>query len=173
MSVPPKNILLKNISLKHKPRSILFVCLGNICRSPAAHGVFEHLLKAQGMHNSIEVDSAGTAAYHVGNKADARMRQTAKTRGVDLEALRARAVQASDFEEFDLILAMDEDNLFDLNERCPEHLRYKLALFLEFAEHSNLRSVPDPYYGGQAGFEQVMDLVFDASENLLKQIRSL
>lgn len=160
------------MKLHKKPQSILFVCLGNICRSPAAHGVFLHLLSEQITDSAIKVDSAGTAAYHVGNSPDKRMIQTAKLRGVDLSKLRARAVKQSDFEEFDLILAMDEENFSDLINNCPGEHQHKIKMFLEFYKESDYRSVPDPYYGGQDGFDTVLDLVTQAGENLLKQIKA-
>lgn len=158
--------------LNTKPRSILFVCLGNICRSPAAHGVFNHLLQQTKFAGELKVDSAGTAAYHVGNQPDSRMQETALTRGVDLSDLCARAIAKKDFKNFDLILAMDETNYSDLMQICPKEFSHKIVLFLEFAVKSTLKSVPDPYYGGQAGFEKVMDLVFDANRQLLVQINT-
>ena len=152
------------------PTSILFVCLGNICRSPAAHGVFEHLVNKANLQNQVRVDSAGTAAYHVGNKPDLRMTETANERGVDITYLRARAVNENDFETFDLILAMDEENYSDLMMQCPEHLKHRIDMYLDYATNTHLKSVPDPYYGAQSGFDQVMDLVFDVSHNLIKKI---
>jgi len=151
---------------------ILFVCLGNICRSPTAHGVFELMLSNAGLQQSITVDSAGTGAYHVGNKPDSRMMQAARARAYDLSNLRARAVHANDFDDFDLILAMDEANYRDLMQVCPSHHQNKIKMFLSFAKNSNLTSVPDPYYGGSEGFEHVLDLVEDACIGLLEHIVS-
>lgn len=156
------------ISLKVKPKSVLFVCLGNICRSPTAHAVFENMLQEAGLKNLVLVDSAGTGAYHVGNKPDNRMMKAAKQRGVDLSYLRARAVHESDFEKFDLILAMDELNYDDLIESCPIEYQDNVRLFLSFSDNASLKSVPDPYYGGQKGFEDVLDLVEEACSRLLK-----
>ncbi len=156
------------ISLKVKPKSVLFVCLGNICRSPTAHAVFESMLQEADLKNSVLVDSAGTGAYHEGNKPDARMTKAAKQRGVDLSFLRARAVQQNDFEKFDLILAMDKANYEDLIEICPIEYQDKVKMFLSFSNKISLHSVPDPYYGGSKGFEDVLDLVEEACSGLLK-----
>jgi protein-tyrosine phosphatase len=150
---------------------VLFVCMGNICRSPTAHGVFEHKANASGLAHAIEIDSAGTHAYHIGEPPDRRARQTAQRRGIRLEHLRARRVEISDFEYFDYILAMDEDNLSILQSLCPSHHQDKVRLFLEFATQRNETEVPDPYYGGDGGFDFVFDLVDDASEGLLEDIR--
>lgn len=159
--------------LSQKPENILFVCLGNICRSPAAHGVFELKLLSSGMSRVVKVDSAGTGAYHVGDKPDSRMIQAANKRGVDLSYIRARAVEQPDFERFDLILAMDESNLKDLKLNCPDEHQHKIKLFLEFSKTSNLKSVPDPYFGGASGFENVLDIVERGCETLLNEIKSL
>jgi protein-tyrosine phosphatase len=150
--------------------SILFVCMGNICRSPTAEGVFRHHVELAGMAESIDVDSAGTHAYHVGEPADRRARAAAERRGISLEGIAARRVDPRDFERFDHILAMDEDNLARLHSESPDEHRHKLRLFLDFAD-SDQREVPDPYYGGDAGFERVLDLVEDASLKLLESLR--
>jgi len=153
------------------PIRILFVCLGNICRSPTAHGVFEHKLKARGLAQVFEVDSAGTAAYHVGKGPDPRTQAAARRRGYDLEHLRARAVADDDFERYDYILAMDDANLRDLRVRCPKGYQGHLGLFLEFSEASRTREVPDPYYtSGEAGFDEVLDLVEAASDGLIRHL---
>ncbi|WP_286238423.1 low molecular weight protein-tyrosine-phosphatase [Neptuniibacter halophilus] len=149
---------------------VLFVCLGNICRSPTAHGVFQAMVKAQGLDSVIGVDSAGTAAYHVGNPPDSRSAQVAARRGYDLSPLRARQAIEEDFSRFDYILAMDAENLRNLQALQPAGYQGHLGLFLDFASASE-REVPDPYYGGDAGFEHVLDLVEAASEGLLAQIR--
>jgi protein-tyrosine phosphatase len=150
--------------------SILFVCMGNICRSPTAEGVFRYHAEQAGLIERLHIDSAGTHAYHVGEPADHRARAAAERRGISLEGIFARRVSTDDYERFDYILAMDEDNLARLRRNSPEeHLR-KLRLFLEFSE-THEREVPDPYYGGAAGFEYVLDLVEDASRGLLETLR--
>ena len=150
---------------------ILFVCLGNICRSPTAEGVLRALAAREPPELVIEVDSAGTASYHLGQPPDPRTCAAAARRGYQLAALRARAVESADFERFDLILAMDEENLAVLRRRAPAHARERLRLFLEFAPESATREVPDPYYGGPNGFEEVLDLVEEASRGLLTYLR--
>jgi len=150
---------------------ILFVCMGNICRSPTAHGVFQRLVEQSGMHREIEIDSAGTHAFHVGNPPDPRAQAAAMRRGIDMSRQRARRVEAGDFERFDYILAMDQENLASLREACPPQYAHKLTLFLEYAPDLTLRDVPDPYYGGATGFERVLDLVEIASEGLLLHLR--
>lgn len=146
---------------------VLFVCLGNICRSPTAHGIFEALVKARGLSDRIVVDSAGTASWHTGNPPDSRSMAFARKRGFELKHLRARQAIVEDFDEFDVILAMDNSNLQDLRELCPSHFAGHLGLFLDFAKAVEAE-VPDPYHGGDAGFEHVLDLVEDASEGLLE-----
>lgn len=153
-----------------KKVSVVFVCLGNICRSPTAHGVFRQMVVERGWLDRIEIDSAGTAAYHVGKQADARSRSVAKQRGIDMEDLRARQVDLGDIIQCDYILAMDESNYQDLLDLAlPEH-RHKIRLFLEFAPEFNQTEVPDPYYGGADGFDFVFDLVTAASKGLLQDI---
>ena len=150
---------------------VLFVCMGNICRSPTAHGVFEQAVKVAGLADRIQVESAGTHAYHIGETPDPRSSQVAKRRGIDLAYIRAQKVDSADFEEFDYILAMDRDNYRNLEQACPpEHLP-KVQLFLEYAPHLNEIEVPDPYYGGAHGFERVLDMVEAASEGLLNHIQ--
>jgi protein-tyrosine phosphatase len=150
---------------------ILFVCLGNICRSPTAEGVLRTLAAREVPELPLEVDSAGTAGYHVGEPPDPRMSEAAARRGYDLRALRARVVESGDFERFDLILAMDEDNLRALRRRAPAHAHERLRLFLEFAPEAGSAEVPDPYYGGAKGFEEVLDLVESAARGLLAHLR--
>ena len=149
---------------------ILFVCLGNICRSPTAEGVFRHRARQAGF-TSLQVDSAGTAGWHIGKAPDPRTVAAAKRRGYDLSALRARQVRATDFDNFDLILAMDKQNLAELKSMAPRGARTSLGLFLDHAESSAFREVPDPYYGGDAGFEQVLDLIEQASDGLIARLR--
>jgi protein-tyrosine phosphatase len=150
---------------------ILFVCLGNICRSPTAEAVLRELAAREAPELTLEVDSAGTAAYHVGQPPDPRTRAAAARRGYDLGALRARAVEPADFERFDLILAMDRDNLKSLLRRAPSHAHERLRLFLEFSPDAAPEDVPDPYYGGPNGFEEVLDLVEAATRGLLSHLR--
>ena len=150
-------------------KSVLFVCMGNICRSPTAEGVFRHHAEQAGVSDRIRIDSAGTHAYHVGEPADRRARAAAERRGISLDGISARRVTTDDFERFDLILAMDEDNRAQLRAEAPDEHRGKVRLFLEFADVSETE-VPDPYYGGAAGFERVLDLVEDASRGLLETL---
>lgn len=142
---------------------VLFVCMGNICRSPTAEGVFNKVIAEQGKFDHFMVDSAGTHAYHVGEMPDTRAQQTARQRGVDLSRIRARKVAPLDFEHFDFILAMDSDNYEILLDVSPSQYHEKIKLFLDFAPEAKERNVPDPYYGGQNGFEHVFDLVEQAS----------
>ncbi len=150
---------------------VLFVCMGNICRSPMAHGYFEHLVRREGLEQHIEVDSAGTHSYHVGSPPDARAQATAKRRGVDLSGQRARRALREDFEQYDYVLAMDRDNYTILAGLCPAGEEGRLHLFLEYAPQLQEREVPDPYYGGPGGFEQVLDMVELAAAGLLDDIR--
>ena len=151
---------------------ILFVCLGNICRSPTAEAVLRALAAREAPELALEVDSAGTAAYHVGEPPDPRTRQAGARRGYDLNALRARIVEPEDFERFDLILAMDRENLRVLKRRAPSSAQSRLHLFLEFSPEAGPEDVPDPYYGGPNGFEQVLDLVEAAARGLLAHLRA-
>ncbi|RTE65726.1 low molecular weight phosphotyrosine protein phosphatase [Amphritea opalescens] len=150
-------------------KRVLFICLGNICRSPTAHGVFRALVERRGLAHLIEIDSAGTAAYHVGNPPDHRAAAAALKRGVDLSDLRARQAVTADFHHYDFIMAMDKENLSELKRICPADYKGHLGLFLELADLSE-REVPDPYYGGPAGFDHVLDLVEVASAALLERI---
>ena len=150
---------------------ILFVCLGNICRSPTAEGVLRTLAAREAPELRLEVDSAGTADFHVGEPPDPRTQAAGLRRGYDLAALRARVIEPADFGHFDLILAMDEDNLRVLRRRAPPHVHERLRLLLEFAPDADSRDVPDPYYGGPNGFEEVLDLVEAATRGLLTHLR--
>ena len=149
---------------------VLFVCMGNICRSPTAEGVFRHVVESAGLSETITIDSAGTHNYHVGAEPDKRSQQAAALRGYDLSQLRGRQVNVQDFHEFDYILAMDADNLANLQRICPDGLSHKVRLFLEHSKRFEQREVPDPYYGGGQGFEHVLDLIEDASAGLLEKI---
>lgn len=156
--------------LKNKV-AVVFVCLGNICRSPTAEGVFRHLVEQEGLSEWIRTDSAGTHAYHIGEQPDRRAQQTAKARGVDLSDLRGRKAVENDFIEFDYILAMDDENYHNLEVICPSGLEDKLSLFLDFSKEYSENQVPDPYYGGDQGFNHVFDLVESASRGLLEDIK--
>jgi protein-tyrosine phosphatase len=149
---------------------VLFVCMGNICRSPTAEGVFKRLVTDAGLDAEIESDSAGTHDYHIGDPPDGRSQAAAGRRGYDLSALRARQVALDDFAAFDYVLAMDATNLTALRRLCPSHYRERVKLFLEFAPEAGRRDVPDPHYGGAQGFEDVLDLVELAAQGLLDHI---
>ena len=153
-----------------QPVKVLFVCMGNICRSPTAHGVFEALVSKHGLQASIHVDSAGTHGYHVGAPPDARAQATARERGIDLSRQRARRFESRDFVDFDYVIGMDRGNLADMLALRPENARARAALMLDFAKHLGEAEVPDPYYG-DAGFERVFDLIDTASRGLLERIR--
>lgn len=150
---------------------ILFVCTGNICRSPTAEGVVRRLLATQS-DLMTEVDSAGTHDYHIGSPPDSRSIAAARRRGIDLSNLRARMVSVEDFEHFDLILAMDEQNLRELQRRARPEQRDRLRLMMDYAPDAGRRIVPDPYYGGPQGFEEVLDLLEQAAEGLLQELRA-
>jgi protein-tyrosine phosphatase len=151
--------------------SVLFVCMGNICRSPTAHAVFRKQVNEAGLAADVRVDSAGTHAYHVGHQPDTRSMKTAAERGVMMQDLRARKVDFSDLIEFDYILAMDADNMAILQQMAPADLKPKIMLFMEFAPQMKRQYVPDPYYGGVQGFEDVFDMVEAASVGLLDFIK--
>lgn len=151
---------------------ILFVCMGNICRSPTAEGVFRHVLATRAPDLRIEIDSAGTHDYHVGDPPDRRSIAAARRRGIDLSTLRARMVAEEDFAQYDLILAMDEENLRELKRRAPPVYRDRIRLMMEFAPEAASRAVPDPYYGGAQGFEEVLDLLEEAANGLLEELLS-
>jgi protein-tyrosine phosphatase len=150
---------------------VLFVCLGNICRSPTAEGAFRALVEAESLQGEIEIDSAGTHAYHVGASPDRRAQAAAAARGYQLGSLRGRQVEREDFERFDYVLAMDRSNLEDLKAMQRPGSTAEVSLFLDFAQNTDESEVPDPYYGGDSGFENVLDLVEDASQGLLATIR--
>ena len=154
-----------------KKIKVLFVCMGNICRSPSAEGVFRDKVSEAGLSDKINIDSAGTHAYHVGNPPDPRSQEAAIKRNFDLSAQRARKVEISDFDEFDYVIAMDMSNEDDLQTICPTELEDKIHLFLNFSNNSSKKEVPDPYYGQGRGFEIVLNLVEDASAGLLTHIR--
>ena len=157
--------------MARKDVNVLFVCMGNICRSPTAEGVFRHIVEKEGLDSWIKTDSAGTHAYHIGEQPDLRAQQTARQRGIDLSDLRGRKAVSEDFDEFDYILAMDNDNYRLLQQLAVDDNATKLKLFLEFSKDYSETEVPDPYYGGDQGFEHVFDLVESASYGLLEDIK--
>lgn len=148
---------------------VLFVCLGNICRSPSAQGVFQELLRKEGWDQRVEVDSAGTTAYHAGQAPDPRAQEAAAARGIDLSAQRARRVTSEDFSRFDYVLAMDSENLHDLQEMHTGEGQCHLGLFLEFSEGQGM-DVPDPYYGGGQGFEVVLDILEEGGQAFFRHL---
>ncbi|MEH2203040.1 MAG: low molecular weight protein-tyrosine-phosphatase [Nostoc sp.] len=155
------------------PYKLLFVCLGNICRSPSAENIMNHLIEQAGLSEHILCDSAGTSSYHVGSPPDKRMSAAAATKlGIKLRG-RARQFEKSDFQDFDLILAMDRENYENIItlDRTKQY-QHKVRLMCEFCSRHTLKEVPDPYYGGQEGFNQVIDLLIDACEGLLTKVKS-
>lgn len=150
-------------------KAVLFVCMGNICRSPSAEGVFRAHAGAAGL--DLHIDSAGTHAYHIGEAPDPRSQQFAARRGIDLSQQRARKLTADDFEKFDLLLAMDKENLARMKAACPLQHLHKLKLMMDYASHSDSEIVPDPYYGGADGFDLVLDYIEDASAGLIRTIQ--
>lgn len=152
--------------------SVLFVCLGNICRSPTAEGTFRHLIESRGLASRFDVDSCGTGAYHTGERADSRARQEASRRGISLDS-RARALVSSDFERFDFILAADLANLRDLKDEAPADYAGEISLLLDYAPGHAGEPIPDPYYGGTDGFRRVFDLVELGCEGLLDHVMAV
>lgn len=153
-----------------KPYAILFCCTGNICRSPTAEGVFARKVSEAGWAGRIVADSAGTHGYHAGEPPDPRAQRAAKARGYDLSGLRARVVERGDFERFDLVLAMDQDNRDFLSRLCPPGSAHKLRMMMDYARRYAQREVPDPYDGTAEEFDAVLDMLDDASEGLLQSI---
>ena len=151
--------------------AVLFVCMGNICRSPMAEGTFAEAVKNEGLNDQFAIDSAGTTGYHAGEAPDPRARETSKKNGIDISKQRSRKVRQSDFEEFDYILAMDEDNMSDLLSHCPQEHQHKITLFLSHAPHLPIDEMPDPYYGHDRGFDMCFSAAVDASEGLLSLIK--
>lgn len=151
--------------------SVLFCCMGNICRSPTAEAVFRAKVEAAGLSQHIQIDSSGTHDYHIGAAPDTRTQQAASKRGYDMSKLRGRQVEVADFTKFDYVLAMDNANMAILHQLCPPSQRDRLGLFLEYASQHQEREVPDPYYGGADGFERVLDMVEDAAQGLLLHIQ--
>jgi len=149
---------------KHR---LLFVCLGNICRSPMAEGVFRHVADGEGVAHLFEIDSAGMGDWHAGQVPDARAQGAALNRGIDISGQSARKVELEDFDAFDLVLAMDASNLAELTELAPHAARHKIRRFLDFAPHMGVEDVPDPYFGGAEGFDHALDLIEAAARGLL------
>lgn len=148
-------------------KSILVVCMGNICRSPTGEAILR--AKAAQLGIDVNLDSAGTIGYHQGNPPDSRAKAAGEKRGYSFKGIRSRKIVSSYFEQFDLILAADRDNLADLVAQCPDHLRDKVQLFLSYSD-SDYDEIPDPYYGGDSGFELVLDLIEEASEKILRTL---
>jgi protein-tyrosine phosphatase len=155
-----------------KPYAVLFCCTGNICRSPTAEGVFMKKVADANLAGRIRADSAGTHGYHTGEAPDPRAQETARAHGYDISGLRARRVERGDFERFDLVLAMDQDNRAFLAGMCPPGARHKLKLMMEYARSYNVPEVPDPYGGRAEDFETVLKMLEDATEGLLETIRT-
>lgn len=151
--------------------SVLFVCLGNICRSPTAEAVFRERVIAAGLEEKIRIDSAGTGDWHIGRAPDPRTREAAARRGYQMDSLRARQVGPQDFYEFDVVLAMDNANLADLQAMQPADVTVTLGRFLDYSSETSVSEVPDPYYGGEDGFDRVLDLIEGGAEGLLDALR--
>ena len=149
---------------------LLFICLGNICRSPMAEGVFRRVAEERGMLHLFEIDSAGMGDWHKGEAPDVRAQKAALGRGVDISGQAARKVELEDFEDFDILLAMDASNIADLYDLAPHAARHKIRRFLEYAPHTDTYDVPDPYYGGAEGFDRALDLIEAAAEGLLADL---
>jgi protein-tyrosine phosphatase len=149
---------------------ILFVCLGNICRSPMAEGVFRQLVEAEGLAQRFEIDSAGLGSWHLGQAPDDRAQAAARTRGIDISGQSARQVRLEDFDRFDLLLVMDRSNLAELKRRAPAEARAKIRPFLDFAPNTGTKDVPDPFYGGTEGFDHALDLIEAAARGLLAEL---
>ncbi|MDQ7091838.1 MAG: low molecular weight protein-tyrosine-phosphatase [Methylococcales bacterium] len=155
-----------------KKINVLFICMGNICRSPTAEGVFSHLIEQQQLSAHFQVNSAGTHAYHIGEQPDLRSQKTAKERGLDLSQQLARKVIYGDFEDYDYLLAMDKSNYTTLMNACPEKFKSKIHYFLDYAPELRCRDVPDPYYGGENGFDNVFDMIEAASKGFLHSLKT-
>lgn len=157
--------------IQDKKINVLFVCMGNICRSPTADAVFKQYIQVADLEDLVYVDSAGTHAYHINEPPDRRSQNAARKRGYSMHELRARSVENKDFAKFHYILAMDKNNLEILKDRCPPQYHYKLDLFMKYSKKWNaLQEIDDPYYGGSYGFERVLDLVEESSEGLLNHL---
>jgi protein-tyrosine phosphatase len=149
---------------------VLFICLGNICRSPMAEGVFRRVVEAEGLADRFEIDSAGLGDWHIGQEPDARAQAAAKSRGIDISGQCARQVALDDFARFDLLLVMDRSNYAELKRRAPANQRGKIQHFLDFAPHAGTKDVPDPFFGGAEGFDHALDLIEAAANGLLASL---
>ncbi|HLE92979.1 MAG TPA: low molecular weight protein-tyrosine-phosphatase [Sulfuricaulis sp.] len=150
---------------------VLFVCLGNICRSPTAEGVFRKLIREGQLEGEFVVDSAGTHAYHIGEQPDERAQSACARRGIDISQMRGRKAVAADIEKFDYVLAMDSENYQDLIEICPSGYENRIRLLMEFAKNRPEKEVPDPYFGGVSGFDRMLDMIEAAAQGLLEEIQ--
>ena len=150
---------------------ILFVCMGNICRSPTAHGLFQSMIRKEQLNEIIEIDSAGTHSWNIGNPPDISSQKTAKKHNVDISELRARPIVKEDYNYYNYIIAMDENNLSNMLIDCEDENRYKLKLLLEYADNTTITEVPDPYGGGMDGFESVYDLIEQGCSGLLRALQ--
>lgn len=170
----PSHMIITNIEKNnHMSYNILFVCTGNICRSPAAHGTFRHNIEKANLNGSCAVDSAGTHGYHIGEPPDPRAVTTAQKRGIDLQDLRARKLAVDDFAKFNLIVAMDHTHYQHIKQMHPENSRADIALFLDFTTSHQGQNVPDPYYGKISDFEHVMDLIEKGSKGLRLHVEQI
>jgi protein-tyrosine phosphatase len=152
---------------KHR---LLFVCLGNICRSPMAEGVFRRVIKEEGVAHLFEIDSAGLGDWHVGQAPDTRAQSAARRRGIDISGQSARQVTHADYTRFDLLLAMDGSNFAELTQHAPKDARHKIRRLLDFAPHTGTQDVPDPFFGGREGFDHALDLIEHAARGLLAEL---
>ncbi len=161
------------MSLKTKKISVLFVCTGNICRSPTAEGVFRHMVENAGLGKHIHIDSAGTIAFHIGESPDPRSQKAAKSKGIDLSSIRARQLHEDDFKIFDFLIALDRSHLQTMEDQAPENCSAVLRLLLDYDPKTTIEDVPDPYYGDLSGFDDVLNLIESASAGVLRELHKL
>jgi len=151
---------------------VLFVCMGNICRSPMAEGAFRHAAEKAGLLDQMHIDSAGTIGYHAGSPPDTRAQEAARKQGIDISSQRSRKISADDFDRFDYILVMDQDNFIDVNAQCPDSLKSRISMFLGHAPHLPINEMPDPYGGHRNDFDMCYSAAIDAADGLLKKIEA-